>query len=162
MPVRLELCLRQTIENKGIIPRELRSGIGNRIYGCDICAEVCPWNRFAQQARTGLLVARPELAKLSLSELLRLTPESFAATFKGTAIKRLKLKGLLRNACIVAANQRATECLPDLRNLATHLEPVVRAHAIWAIRQLDPFVDLTVWQDRETDKAVLAEYDAPR
>ena len=152
----------QTIENKGIIPRELRAGIGNRIYGCDICAEVCPWNRFAQEARAGLLEARPELAKLSLPALLRLTPESFAATFKGTAIKRLKLRGLLRNACVVAGNEGATECLPDLMNLATHAEPMVRAHAIWAIRQLDPVADLAGWRDREPDEVVLAEYDAPR
>jgi epoxyqueuosine reductase len=147
-----------TIENKGIIPRELRRGIGRRIYGCDICAEVCPWNRFAQAARSGLLEARPQLAALSLRQILELTPERFAEVFRGTAIKRLKLRGLLRNACIVASNTTATECLPALLRLATHSEPVVRAHAVWAVRQLGAEDQLAFAQESEEDPQVLAEY----
>ena len=94
----------QTIENKGIIPRELRPGIGARIYGCDICLEVCPWNRFARQGRQLLLATRYGLTDLSLEEILELTPERFAEVFRRTAIKRLKFTGLLRNACVVAGN----------------------------------------------------------
>ncbi len=148
----------QTIENKGIIPRELREGIGHRIYGCDTCLEVCPWNRFAQAGRQVLLAARYGLADLSLTELLELTPERFAAVFKGTAIKRVKLAGLLRNACIVAANTGARECLEQLVRLAGHTSPVVRAHAVWAVRKLGEGERLEQARAAEADPAVFAEY----
>jgi epoxyqueuosine reductase len=95
----------QTIENRGIIPRELRAGIGDHIYGCDVCLEVCPWNRFAQAGRRVLLQVRGGIAALTLCEILELTPGRFAEVFRGTSIKRLKLAGLLRNACVVAGNQ---------------------------------------------------------
>jgi len=95
----------QTIENRGIIPRELRAGIGDHIFGCDVCLEVCPWNRFAQAGRRVLLQVRGGIAALTLREILELTPGRFAEVFRGTAIKRLKLAGLLRNACVVAGNQ---------------------------------------------------------
>jgi epoxyqueuosine reductase len=150
-----------TIENKGIIPRELRAAIGARIYGCDVCLEVCPWNRFAQQARSGLLEARPELAQLSLREILELTPERFAAVFRGTAIKRLKRRGLLRNACIVAANTGATECLDALVRLADEGEPLVRAHAVWAVRRLGAADRLGNAWAAETEPSVREEYTAP-
>ncbi len=150
----------QTIENKGIIPRELRAGIGNRIYGCDTCLEVCPWNRFAQAGRQVLLAARYGLADLPLAELLELTPERFAAVFKGTPIKRVKLTGLLRNASIVAANTGAHECMDVLVRLAGHASPVVRAHAVWAVRKLGGADRLTELKVTEQDVAVLAEYEA--
>lgn len=150
----------QTIENKGIIPRELREGIGNRIYGCDTCLEVCPWNRFAQAGRQVLLAARYGLADLPLREVLELTPERFAAVFKGTAIKRVKLAGLLRNASIVAANTGARECLDALVTLATHALPMVRAHAVWAVRTLGEGERLAGARLREIDPAVVAEYEA--
>ena len=148
----------QTIENKGIIPRELRVGIGRRIYGCDTCLEVCPWNRFAQVGRQVLLAARYGLADMPLRELLELTPERFAAVFKGTAIKRVKLAGLLRNACIVAANTGAVECLDSLVALAGHASPVVRAHAVWAVRRMGGVERLHELQAVEAVEAVLAEY----
>lgn len=150
----------QTIENKGVIPRELRAGIGHRIYGCDTCLEVCPWNRFAKEGRQVLLAARHGLAELSLREVLELTPERFAAVFKGTAIKRVKLAGLLRNACIVAANTEARECLDVLIGLASHVSPLVRAHAVWAVRRLGEGGALASAKAVETDAAVLAEYAA--
>jgi epoxyqueuosine reductase len=148
----------QTIENKGIIPRELRVGIGRRIYGCDTCLEVCPWNRFAQAGRQVLLAARYGLADMPLREILELTPERFAAVFKGTAIKRVKLAGLLRNACIVAANTGAVECLDSLVALAGHASPVVRAHAVWAVRRMGGAEQLRGLQAVEADVSVLAEY----
>lgn len=150
----------QTIENKGIIPRELRRAIGDRIYGCDACLEVCPWNRFAQEGRKLLLAARPELARLSLPEILALTPERFAAVFRGTPIKRLKLAGLLRNACIVAGNSGDTSLIPSLLPLASHPLPLVRAHAVWAVKQLDGAGQLAAARAAETDPSVLAEYGA--
>ncbi|MCS6244558.1 MAG: tRNA epoxyqueuosine(34) reductase QueG [Opitutus sp.] len=148
----------QTIENKGIIPRELRVGIGQRIYGCDTCLEVCPWNRFAQAGRQVLLAARYGLADMPLHEVLELTPERFAAVFKGTAIKRVKLAGLLRNACIVAANTGALDCLESLVALAGHTSPVVRAHAVWAVRRMGGVERLREFQAVEADVSVLAEY----
>lgn len=149
----------QTIENRGIIPRELRRGIGARVYGCDTCLEVCPWNRFAQAARSVLLTLRPELARLELGELLTLTPERFAVVFRATAVKRLKLAGLLRNACIVAANTGATDQLDRLTELAArHASPVVRAHAVWAVRRLGGEARLSAVRAAETDDLVRAEY----
>ena len=148
----------QTIENKGIIPRELRAGIGQRIYGCDICLEVCPWNRFAQSGRRMLLAARSDLANLTLSEILALTPVRFAEIFRRTPVKRLKLSGLLRNACIVAGNSGDHTLLPALVALAAHELAMVRAHAVWAVRRLGADKLLISAQRTETDAVVLAEY----
>jgi epoxyqueuosine reductase len=152
----------QTIENKGTIPRELRAKIGARIYGCDVCLEVCPWNRFAQESRRILLVARDEVAQLNLNDLLELTPERFAVVFKGTAIKRVKLAGLLRNACVVAANTGAIDCLSLLARLATHESPLVREHAVWAVFTLagkESALELLASSRAvETDAKVIEEY----
>ncbi len=153
----------QTIENKGIIPRELRAGIGTRIYGCDVCLEVCPWNRFAQEGRRVLLASRHDLAELGLAEILDLTPARFAAVFRRTAVKRLKLSGLLRNACVVAGNTDDRGLLPALVRLAAHESAVVRAHAVWAVRRLagagaDEW--LAALRSKETEASVLAEYAA--
>lgn len=151
----------QTIENKGIIPRDLRPGIGNRVYGCDVCLEVCPWNRFAQVGREFLLVARRDLADLSVAELLALTPERFAEIFRRTPIKRLKLTGLLRNACVVAGNSGDATLLPALVKLASHEAAMVRAHAVWAVRRIaGPATAelLSAARAKETDAAVLEEY----
>ncbi len=150
----------QTIENKGVIPRGLRAGIGNRVYGCDTCLEVCPWNRFARDARGVLLAARGEIRELTLRELLELTPERFAEVFRKTAIKRVKLAGLQRNACIVAGNTGATDCLDALVRLASDAAPLVRAHAVWAVARLGALDRLSAARAAETDPSVLAEYAA--
>ncbi len=150
----------QTIENRGIIPRELRAGIGNRIFGCDICLEVCPWNRFAQEGRRVILSARDDVAEFSLRELLAMTREQFSRTFRGTAIKRLKWAGLLRNACIVAGNTGAADCVDLLLQLAAESPPLVRAHAVWALARLGAGAQLAVLRDREEDPLVRSEYDA--
>lgn len=150
-----------TIEHKGIIPRSLRAGIGAHIYGCDVCLEVCPWNRFAQEGRRLLLSARYDLPQLTLPDLLALRPESFATIFRKTAIKRLKLAGLLRNACIVAGNSGDATLLPALTGLARHALPLVRAHAVWAVRRLaggQAEALLNEARIAETDATVLAEY----
>jgi epoxyqueuosine reductase len=154
----------QTIENKGVIPREFRVAIGWRIYGCDVCLEVCPWNRFAQQGRALLLVARRDLQSLTLCEILGLTAERFAEVFRRTPIKRLKLGGLLRNACVVAGNSGDAGLLPLLVQLASHELALVRCHAVWAIFRLEEkeraFERLRAVQEAETNEAVLAEYRA--
>jgi len=131
------LCISYlTIENKGSIPVELRPLIGTRIYGCDICAEVCPWNRFAQESRSLLLKPRPEIAGLGLAEVLALDQMRFTEVFRRTPIKRIKLAGLLRNACVVAGNLGDPMHLPRLRELSAHESPLVREHAAWAVGQL--------------------------
>ncbi len=151
----------QTIENKGVIPRELRAGIGHRIYGCDVCLEVCPWNRFAQEGRHLLLAARYDVAALSLAEILAINPTRFAEVFRRTPIKRLKWAGLLRNACVVAGNVGDRTLLPLLLNLATtHALPLVRAHAVWAVFRLGGHEALTAASTTETDPVVQAEYAA--
>lgn len=156
----------QTIENKGIIPRELRAAIGRHVYGCDVCLEVCPWNRFARESRSVLLVARHDLAGLTLPELLALTPERFAEVFRKTPMKRAKLAGILRNACIVATNTGARPCLDRIVALAEHASPVVRAHAVWAVFRLagaeEAWARLENARAAESDPQVLAEYEAER
>ena len=151
----------QTIENKGVIPRGLRRAIGAHIYGCDVCLEVCPWNRFAREGRRLLLSVRRGLIDLSLAELLALTPARFTAVFKGTPIKRVKHAGLLRNACIVAGNSGDAGLLPQLVQLAAHELPLVRGHAVWAVRRLGGVGLLDAARAVETDAAVLEEYAAP-
>lgn len=151
----------QTIENRGTIPRELRAGIGARVFGCDACLDACPWNRFAREGRGLLLAARGEIAGLTVRELLGLTPERFAAVFRRTPIKRLKLIGLLRNACVVAGNSGDGSLVPELARLAaTHESALVRAHAVWAVRRLGGEPELAAARAAETDAGVRAEYEA--
>lgn len=148
----------QTIENKSIIPRELRAGIGTRIYGCDVCLDVCPWNRFARQGRRMLLAARDEITVLPLREILALTPERFAEIFRRTPIKRVKLAGLLRNACVVAGNSGDATLLDALLRLASHELPLLRVHAVWAVHRLGGGPLLAAARAAETDATVLEEY----
>jgi epoxyqueuosine reductase len=153
----------QTIENKGIIPREFRSAIGDRVYGCDICLEVCPWNRFAHEGRRTLLAAREDLADLTLDELLALDASRYVTIFRRTAIKRLKLPGILRNACVVAGNSGDARYVPSLAKLAANESPMVRAHAVWAVRKLVGDEEARrVLADRlrnEQDPLVIAEWN---
>lgn len=132
-----------TIENKGEIPRELRRGIGEWVFGCDVCQDVCPFNRFASDT------AWPELrgeagagSRLDLTELLSIaTDAEFRARFRGTALMRPKRRGLLRNAAVVAANIGAIRTVPALvERIESDPEPLIRSHALWALAQLDPKV----------------------
>jgi epoxyqueuosine reductase len=150
----------QTIENRGVIPRELRAAIGSRIYGCDTCLEVCPWNRFAAEGRRVILASRGDIAEIPLRELLGLTRERFAEVFRGTAIKRIKWAGLLRNACVVAGNSGDRGLVEPLAKLASHALPVVRAHAVWAVKRLGGDARLEAIAPRERDPSVLEEYAA--
>ena len=154
----------QTIENRGFIPRDLRAGIGNRIFGCDTCLDVCPWNRFARSGREMLLVPKEGLGEMDLASLLELTPATFAQRFRRTAVKRLKLRGLLRNACIVAGNSGDRSLVDRLVALAAHPEPIVRGHAVWAVHRLVGKTDgahrLSTARMAEVDAAVLEEHRA--
>jgi epoxyqueuosine reductase len=153
------LCISyQTIENRGPIPRALRPAIGARVYGCDACLDACPWNRFASAGRRLILEARDSIGSLSLRDLLELTPERFALVFRGTAMKRLKLAGVLRNACVAAGNSGDRALLGPLARLASHESPVVRAHAVWAAGRLGGLGGLRDARAAERDPSVQNEY----
>lgn len=122
-----------TIELKGSIPAELRPLIGNRIYGCDDCLAVCPWNRFAREGNLMKPQARPELATADLIELLSLDEAGFKKRFAGTPILRTKRRGLLRNVCVALGNLGHESAIPALKKAATDTEPVIAEHARWAI-----------------------------
>src|SRR5205814_4009829 len=125
-----------TIELKGSIPVELRPLIGNRIYGCDDCLAVCPWNRFAREGEMMKAHARPELEKPNLIELLELDEASFKQKFAGTPIVRAKRRGFLRNVCVALGNGGHTSDLPALEKAALDSEPLIQEHARWAIEQI--------------------------
>ncbi len=126
-----------TIELKGSIPLELRPAIGNRIFGCDDCLEVCPWNRFAHQGQLMKAYARPELAQPDLLKLLSLDEAGFKQRFSGTPMLRARRRGLRRNVCVALGNIGDERALPVLQKAAQDTEPLVSEHAQWAIEQLE-------------------------
>jgi epoxyqueuosine reductase len=126
-----------TIEHKGPIPEEFRAAIGNRIYGCDDCLAVCPWNRFADAARRNKAFApRAELAAPKLADLLALDDAAFRAVFAGSPIKRIGRNRMVRNAAIAAGNSGRAELLVPLRKLVDDPDPVVAEAAQWAVARL--------------------------
>ena len=125
-----------TIELKGSIPVELRPYLGARIYGCDDCLEVCPWNRFAREARLMAPHARAELATPDLIELLALDDAGFKRRFAGTPMRRTKRRGLLRNVCVALGNVADARALPALEKASRDAEPLIAEHARWAIEQV--------------------------
>lgn len=125
-----------TIELKGSIPLEFRPLIGDRIYGCDTCLDVCPWNRFALVSREAAFAARPATTEMQLRDYLYLSNEQFAALFRNSPIKRIKRRGLLRNVCVALGNVGTVEDLPALRRAAADPEPLIAEHARWAIERI--------------------------
>jgi epoxyqueuosine reductase len=125
-----------TIELKGAIPVELRPAIGGRIYGCDDCLAVCPWNKFAREGRVMKEHARTDLATPDLLELLALDEAGFKSRFAGTPILRAKRRGLLRNVCVALGNIGDDTALPALHRAAEDSEPLIAEHARWAIEQI--------------------------
>ena len=126
-----------TIEHKGPIPEEFRRAMGNRIYGCDDCLAVCPWNKFAQTAATHrAFVGRAELAAPELRELLALDDTGFREVFSGSPIKRIGRNRMVRNAAIAAGNSGDMTLLPLLAELRNDADPVVVDAVDWAIQQL--------------------------
>ena len=128
-----------TIELKGPIPHEFREAIGNRIYGCDDCLAVCPWNKFAEAAHANrAFAARAELAAPALGDLLQLDDASFREVFSGSPIKRIGRDRMMRNALIAAGNSGLPGLLPRVLVLLDDPAPVVRGAAVWALARLDP------------------------
>jgi epoxyqueuosine reductase len=125
-----------TIELRGPIPRELRPLMGNRIYGCDICQEVCPWNSFAEPASDPAFIPREGMDGPSLIEWMGMTQEEFSRRFKGSAVKRTKRRGLLRNVAVALGNWGSPEAVPALALALNDEEPLVRGHAAWALGRI--------------------------
>jgi len=125
-----------TIELKGSIPLELRALIGDRIFGCDDCLDVCPWNRFAQVSHETAFSARASTIGMSLREYLELTDEKFRALFGNSPIKRIKRRGFLRNVCVALGNVGSVSDIPALECAAADREPLIAEHATWAINQI--------------------------
>jgi epoxyqueuosine reductase len=126
-----------TIEHKGPIPHEFREAIGNRIYGCDDCLAVCPWNRFADTARANrAFLPRAEVAAPALGDLLRLDDAAFRRMFAGSPIKRIGRNRMVRNAAIAAGNSGRPELVAPLRALAGDEDAVVAEAARWALERL--------------------------
>jgi epoxyqueuosine reductase len=148
-----------TIEHKGHIAKEFRKPMGNRIYGCDDCLAVCPWNKFAAEAHEAKLKARDELKSPALADLLRLDDQSFRRLFSGSAVKRIGRDRFLRNCLIAAGNSGDHSLLPQIKVLLGDPSELVRAMAVWALRQ---FTDADVVRDQhiavEKSQAVRQEW----
>ncbi len=125
-----------TIEKRGAIPVELRAGIGRQVFGCDICQDVCPWNRRAPFTTVPEFEARPHLINPELDWLARLSPDDFPEVFRGSPVKRAKHKGLLRNVAIAMGNSGEERFLPVLQDLGQHDDPSVAEAADWAARRI--------------------------
>ncbi|MFC3579655.1 tRNA epoxyqueuosine(34) reductase QueG [Sphingomonas hylomeconis] len=126
-----------TIEHAGPIPEEFRAAIGNRIYGCDDCLAVCPWNKFAAAASANLAFApRAELAAPALADLLALDDAAFRQVFAGSPIKRIGRDRMVRNAAIAAGNSGAAALIAPLSRLLEDESAVVRDAAGWALTRI--------------------------
>ena len=123
-----------TIELKGVIPVEFRKAIGNRIYGCDDCQIVCPWNSYA--VKTDDPDFKQKEDTLKLMDLIQINQEMFSQRFKGSPIKRIKRRGLLRNVAIALGNSGNQQAIPILINVLDDAEPLIRAHVVWALGEL--------------------------
>ena len=153
-----------TIEHKGHIPAEFRAPIGNRVFGCDDCLAVCPWNKFAAAARETRLAALPGADSPPLAELLGLDDAAFRHRFAGTPVKRTGRDRVMRNALIAAGNSGDAALVPAVERLLDDASPLVRAMAVWALQRL---AEPEAWGEakrrragREPDADVRAEWDA--
>jgi epoxyqueuosine reductase len=151
-----------TIENKGPIPHEFRKAIGNRIYGCDDCLAVCPWNKFAQAGREAKLAARAELRAPSLAEMSRLDDGAFRALFAKSPVKRIGRDRFIRNVLIAIGNSGDAALAHEAERLLDDESALVRGAAVWALSQLmarDKFETLARQAAaNETNAAVRAEW----
>jgi epoxyqueuosine reductase len=144
-----------TIELRRPIPEGLRPSMGDWIFGCDVCQEVCPWNRKAPLANPAALAARDDLDAPDLLELVRLSPDEFRRRFRGTALTRARRRGLLRNAAIALGNRRDLRAIPALIDALQDDEPLVRGAAAWALGCLpDERARAALRQRRDVEKDV--------
>ncbi len=151
-----------TIELKGAIPLEYRAAMGDRVFGCDDCQDVCPWNRRAPETGHSAFVSRPWNEAPGLIEMLGLTPEEFRTRFRGSPVKRTKRRGLLRNAAVALGNTKDPEAIPALADSLVDDEPLVRGHAAWALGNVGGGRALAVLEQAkksEVDQWVIKEID---
>jgi epoxyqueuosine reductase len=154
-----------TIENKGPIPREFRKAIGNRIYGCDDCLAVCPWNKFAQAGHEAKLSPREALRASELSALARLDDDAFRKLFSKSPVKRIGRDRFIRNVLMAIGNSNDRLLATEAERLLTDASPLVRGAAVWALSQLvspDDFAKLAANAAGDTDETVRAEWMAGR
>ena len=153
-----------TIEHKGHIAREFRAAMGNRIYGCDDCLAVCPWNKFAEVAREAKLKAREDLIAPQLAELALLDDTGFRTLFSGSPVKRIGRDRFVRNVLIAIGNSGDASHVECASDLLSDPSPLVRAMAVWALSQLLPDDQFQALRERclphETDEAVKEEWNA--
>ncbi|MCS6757976.1 MAG: tRNA epoxyqueuosine(34) reductase QueG [Candidatus Devosia euplotis] len=150
-----------SVEHKGPIPVALRVPMGNRIYGCDDCLAVCPWNKFASVSREAKLRARADLERPALADLVQLDDASFRALFAGSPVKRIGLGRFLRNVLIGIGNSGDSAMVPLVEARLADDEALVRGPAVWALRRLDPARAETLsanFSTRETDPEVASEW----
>jgi epoxyqueuosine reductase len=151
-----------TIEHRGQIPREFRAAIGNRIYGCDDCLAVCPWNKFAASAREAKLQARDDLVAPRLAMLASLDDVAFRAFFSGSPVKRIGSARFLRNVLVAIGNSGDLELASAVQEKLTHESPLVRGMAVWALARLlssEEFRALAqAHLSSETEESVRAEW----
>lgn len=152
-----------TIELKRAIPEQWRAQMGNWVFGCDICQQVCPWNRFAVPTSDPAFTPRQPLPTLRLADLLAMDQAEFSATFRKSPVKRAKRRGLLRNVAVALGNSGNPAIIPALRTALLHeVEPLVRQHVAWALGQFgqpDACAALRAAQASERDAAVLGEIE---
>jgi epoxyqueuosine reductase len=152
-----------TIEHKEPIALEFRKAIGNRIYGCDDCLAVCPWNKFASVASEAKLKAREDLNSPKLAELLQLSDAGFRGLFSGSPIKRIGRDRFIRNVAIAAGNSDDVSLAGQIIELLNDTSALVRGAAIWALSELlplDEMLNLAQKRDQETDETVIAEWQS--
>lgn len=151
-----------TIELKGAIPRHLRPLMGNHVFGCDICQEVCPYNVKARSTDESSFDPREGLYAPDLIPLLSLSEEEFRRRFRGSPILRAKRRGFLRNVAVALGNLKSPEALPALTKALQDHEPVVRGHAAWALGQIGPAESVEALTERlqvEEDRGVKEEIE---
>ena len=138
------LCISYlTIEKRGEIPESLRDGMGRHVFGCDICQDVCPWNRKAPATSATAFQPREGLVNPALEWLGAMSPEEFRAVFRESPIRRTKLAGLRRNAVIAMGNSGDRKFLPLLKEIAAEHDSVLAAHAAWSVTKLEAASDAT-------------------
>ncbi len=131
------LCISYwTIEHRGVLPEEMRSAIGTRVFGCDDCQDVCPWNRFAQPATVADHRPRELFVDADLARLASLTWDEWDDATRGTAVRRVGYEGLLRNVACALGNTGDERARPHLDRLVTHESELVREHAVWGLARL--------------------------
>ncbi|MEQ8672376.1 MAG: tRNA epoxyqueuosine(34) reductase QueG [Aggregatilineales bacterium] len=149
-----------TIEHKGYIDHELRPLMGNWVYGCDVCQEVCPWQRFSVPTREhDFYPDTTDFAAPKLLDLLEMTDETFQVRYHQSPIKRIKRERLVRNACVAAGNWGDMAAIPALERLLEDESPLIRAHAAWGLLKISDALQGLVQQvyQRETDDSAKAD-----